>query len=84
MLELRAITAKGRLPNRRRRLREDASSCQVAIGDDELSGIDKGLRKTNVLSSLLVIETYLLIKVAEGPEWGYQNPLYAELVDDSV
>lgn len=80
----RAITAKGRLPNRRRPLREDASSCQVAIGDDELSGIDKGLRKPNVLSSLLVIETYLLIKVAEGPEWGYQNPLCAELVDDTV
>jgi hypothetical protein len=55
-------------PNRRRPLREDASPCQVAISDNELSGIDKGLRKTNVLSSLLVIETYLLIKVAESPE----------------
>jgi hypothetical protein len=65
---LRAITAKGRLLNRRRPLREDASSCQVAISNDELSGIDNSLRETNVLSSLLVIETYLLIKVAEGPK----------------
>ena len=81
---LRVVTAKGRLPNRHRLLREDASSCHVAIGDDELSGIDKGLRETNIPSSLLVIETYLLIKVAEGPEWGYQNPLCAELVDDTV
>ena len=81
---LRAITAKGRLPNRRHPLRKDASSCQVAIGNDELSGIDKCLRETNVLSSLLIIETYLLIKVAEGPEWGYQNPLCTELVDDTV
>ena len=68
---LRAVTAKGRLLNRHRPLREDASSCQVVIGDGELSGIDKGLRETNVLLSLLDVETYLLIKVAEGPEWGY-------------
>ena len=80
----RTVTAKGRLLNRRRPLREDTSSCQVAIGDDELSGIDKGLRETNVLSSLLVVETYLLIKVAEGPEWGNQNPLCAELVNHTV
>ena len=64
----RVVAAKGRLLNRRRPLREDASSCQVAISDNELGGIDQGLRKPNVLSSLLVIETYLLIKVAEGPE----------------
>src|ERR1700730_6386956 len=80
----RAVTAKGRLPNRRRPLREDASSCQVTIGNGELSGIDKGLRETNVLSSLLVIEMYLLSKVAKGPEWGYQNPLCAELVNHAV
>lgn len=65
---LRAITTKGRLPNRHHPLYEDASSCQVAVDDNELSDIDKGLRETNVLSSLLVIETYLLIKVVEGPE----------------
>ncbi len=81
---LRAVTAKGSLPNRRRPLREDASPCQVAISDKELSSIEKGLRKTNVLLSLLVIETYLLIKVVEGPEWGYRNPPCAELVDDTV
>lgn len=68
---LRAVTAEGCLPNRRRPLREDVSPCQIATGDKELCGIDKGLRKTNVLSSMLVIETYLLIKAAEGPEWGY-------------
>jgi len=81
---LRTVTAKGRLPNRHRPLREDASSCQVTISDGELSGIDNGLCETNVLLSLLVIEMYLLINVAEGPEWGYQNPLCAELVDDTV
>jgi hypothetical protein len=65
---LYAITTKGRLLNRRRPLCEDATSCQITISDNELSGINKGLRKPNVLSSLLIIETYLLIKVAEGLE----------------
>jgi hypothetical protein len=64
----RTITTKGRLLNKRRPLRENTSSYQVAISDNELSGINKGLRKPNVLLSLLVIKTYLLIKVAEGLE----------------
>ena len=47
-------------------------------------GIDKGLRETNVLSPLVVVETDLLIKVAQGAEWGDQNPPCAELADDTV
>ena len=65
---LRVITANGRLLNKRCPLREDVSSCQVAISNNKLSGINKGLRKTNVLLTLLIIETYLLVKVTEGLE----------------
>jgi hypothetical protein len=46
--------------------------------------MDIGLRETNVLSFLLVIEAYLLVKVAEGSEWGHQKTLSAELVNDTA
>ena len=54
---------------------EDASSCQVAIGDSDLSGIEKGLRQTGVIWSLLVIELDLLINVAEGLVGMTKSPL---------
>lgn len=84
MLEFHAVAAKGRIPPRRRPLWEDTYSCQVAIGDSDLTGIEKGPWQTDVIWSLLVIEKNLFINVAEGPQWGVCNPHYTASADETV
>jgi hypothetical protein len=53
-------------PRRHHPLHEEASFCQVAIGDSNLSGIEKGPRQIGVIWSLLVIKMDLLINVSGG------------------